>query len=111
MNTNNFKPFLPFNVKAKCFTVKQVNEYGVIKEKATGESIPFFCSFKRYGGKEEVINGIVKTISAVTIHCHYNKFIKQNSIIEIDGVRYRIISPIENVEMKNKFLSFKVIEL
>lgn len=106
-----FKPNLPFRIKAKCYKVNQRNINGRLKDEITDSYTSFFCSFKTYGGTEVVENGVMKVLPTGTIHTFYNKNIGQTSVIEIGGFKYKIISPIENIDMRNMYYVFKVVKI
>lgn len=74
---------------------------------ATGETI--YINFKSYGGTESAVNGVISVIDTALITTWYRSDIKANCRIKLEsGAVYEIISEPENIEMQNKYLTFKV---
>lgn len=73
----------------------------------TGEQI--FINFKSYGGTESTVNGVISVIDTALVTTWYRADIKANCRIKLEsGAVYEIISEPENIEMQNKYLTFKV---
>lgn len=74
---------------------------------ASGEQI--FINFKSYGGTETAVNGVISVVDTALITTWYRDDIKANCRIKLDnGAVYEIISEPENIELQNKYLTFKV---
>ena len=71
---------------------------------------PFFGSFKTYGGSESLSNDVLTVFDTAIIDTWYDPEITTDCQILIceTGKRYRIISEPENIDMRHKFMQFKV---
>lgn len=73
----------------------------------SGDTI--YINFKSYGGTETSTNGIISIIDTALITTWYRADIKANCRLKLSsGAVYEIISEPENIEMQNKYLTFKV---
>lgn len=75
-----------------------------------GDSIRFNCNFKAYGGTETVRDGVTVIEDTAQITCFYHPLIIGNChIIRLrDGAEYEIIGEPDNIEQRNRYLTFKV---
>ena len=68
-----------------------------------------YCNFKSYGGTESAVNGVISVIDTAHIVTWYRPDIRANCRVKLEsGAVYEIISDPENIELQNRFLSFKV---
>ena len=89
--------------------------YGV--PKATYPAIEngelFYGSFRTFGGTERDVNGQYAVENTATIETWYRADIKADCRIGVPatGKVYRILGAPENIEMRNQYLSIKVIAI
>lgn len=106
---SEYKPATPFNVPGQYFPVTgQTNIKGVIKNTYAETGTTFYCSFRTFGGTEISNNGVTVIQDTATIETWYDPNIKANCKIVIGGINYEILGVPENIEMRNKWLKFKV---
>jgi hypothetical protein len=74
------------------------------------ESRTFFGSFRTYGGSENLSNEVLTIFDTAIIDTWYNPDIKQDCRILVleTGKEYNIISVPENIDMRHKYMQFKV---
>lgn len=70
----------------------------------------FYGSFKTYGGTERSDNGVYSIEDTAVVECVYRTDITSDCRIinALSGAIYEIIGEPENLEMRNRFLRFKV---
>lgn len=104
----DFKAHTPYNVPA--FLLVPTTEYikGVPKKSFTAETEPFFCSFRSFGGTETQVNGVTVVENTATVETWYDPRITSGCNIRVADLDYEILGTPENVEMRNKWLVFKV---
>lgn len=96
------KLLIPTESKVKGTTVKAFPD---------PSNVPvFFGSFRTYGGTENLSNNIYTVFDTAIIDTWYNPSITNDCRILIceTGAVYDIISVPENIEMRYKFMQFKV---
>lgn len=100
------KILVPETEKAKGVPVKKYPE----PDKLNDDDYLFFGSFKTYGGTETIVNGIVTIIDTAVIETWYRPDIKSNCRIFVIPMNreYEIISPPENIGLRNRYLKFKI---
>lgn len=82
---------------------------GVEKPAYPQTGVLIYCNFKSYGGTETAVNGVISVIDTALVVTWYRPDIIGDCRIKLEnGAVYNIISEPENVEMQNKYLSFKV---
>ena len=54
------------------------------------------------------MNGVLVVENTATIETWFTTNIKASTQIEIDGLRYELLTKPENIAMRNKWLRFKV---
>lgn len=71
---------------------------------------PFFGSFRTYGGSENASNDVLTIFDTAIIETWFNPEITADCHIYVceTGKEYRIISEPENIDMRHKFMQFKV---
>lgn len=104
---SNFKQHTPYNVPAKILMPDKEKIKGVSK-KTYKEIDTFFCSFRTFGGTEKTVNNLLAVENTAVVETWYRPDIKSDCVVEIDGTKYEIISPPENINMQNRVLVFKV---
>ncbi len=68
-----------------------------------------FCNVKTFGGTESINAGMLTIISTAQITTFYRTDVKHHDKIKLpDGTFWRIISEPENIELRDKFMMFKV---
>lgn len=104
-----FKPSFPYNVPMWVFIPQYVTAKGSTKKvlPKTGELI--YCGFKTYGGTENTSNGILTVEDTAIIETYFRPDITSACEVRTEnGARYEIISEPENIDMRNRYLKFKV---
>lgn len=83
---------------------------GVLKKTYEPDGITRFCNFSTYGGTERDVNGVLVIEDTAQIVAWYEPDITAADHIRIldTGAEYEIISPPENIELRNLEMSFKV---
>lgn len=105
----NYRPSLPFNVPAflkVCTGTKSVK--GVKVKTFAPETIPFFCSFRTFGGTEIQTDDIIAIENTAVVETWYDPRFTANCNVLVNDVEYEIISTPENINMQNQFVKFKL---
>ncbi len=110
-----FKPSAPFNVPMKLLIPTEQVVTGTTKKvfplpSEVPDDCLFFGSFRKFGGTENIQNGVFTIIATAVIDTWYRPDIKANCriyICETDQV-YEVISDPEDINMRHQFLQFKV---
>lgn len=70
----------------------------------------FFGSFKTYGGTEETVNGVVTIKDTAIVNTWFRDDITSDCRVYVlqTGRIYDVISPPENIDMRNIFMQFKL---
>ena len=107
-----YKPKLDNPVPMKLQIPAYSSDYGVTKKTypAAADGILFYGTFKTYGGTERTDNGMYMIEDTASIECVFRPDIKSDCRIVLlqSGGVYDIINEPENVNMRNKYLIFKV---
>lgn len=101
----------PFNVRYRLLKPVYERINGVMQVSYDMDSEPeyIFCSVRSYGGTERTINGEWSIRDTLTVQTYYRPDITaQSAIMDESGAIWRMLNTPENVDMKNKFLQFKV---
>lgn len=77
--------------------VKTYEEVGIIH-----------CSFKTYGGTENISNDLLVVEDTATVITWFRPDITSNSVIRLGDKNYEVIGEPENLDMRNQYLKFKV---
>lgn len=105
-----YKP-LPFNVPVTLQIPKTVTAKGSTKKVYTNLGI-VFCSFRTFGGTETTVNGALSVENTAVIETWYNPDINADCrVVTADGNVYEILGTPENIEMRFKWLRFKIREI
>lgn len=77
------------------------------------KGILIFGSFKTFGGTERQVDGAYAVENTATVETWFRPDIRSNCRIGVPatGAVYDILGEPENIEMRNQFLKFKVIEV
>lgn len=77
------------------------------------DGILFYGSFKTFGGTEREVDGAYSVENTATVETWFRPDIRSNCRIGIPatGAVYDILGEPENINMRNQFLKFKLIEV
>lgn len=108
----NFKPKVPFNVPMKILVPLSTSVLGVVTKSFTDpeDSELFFGSVRKFGGTENVEDGIYTLIDTATIDTWYRPDIKGNCRIYMceTGEVYELSGDPEDIDMRHQYLQLKV---
>lgn len=105
-----FKPSLPYSTPIELLIPTYATVKGVPTKTFPEKGIRLNCSFKTYGGTENIQNDLYSVIDTANVETWYRPDIKADcriKVIETDQT-YEIIGRPENIEMRNQFMKFKV---
>lgn len=102
-----YKPNEPFTVYAEVLNPTYTKVKGVQTKKYNSVG-SINCSFKTYGGTEQVINDVLTVVDTANVETWYREDITSASRIKIGSKEYEVIGEPENISMRNQFLKFKV---
>lgn len=107
----NFRPNFPFSTAILLLIPTYTNLKGVTKKEFDEKNgILLKCSFKTYGGTETINNNIYTIIDTANIETWFRPDIKSDcriKVLETEKI-YEIFGTIENIDMRNQFVKFKV---
>lgn len=107
-----YRPSLPFSTPLVLLIPTYSGTYGVQQKTfpAVADGIPFFGTFKTYGGTERDVNGIFSVEDTASIETWYRPDITSGCRIAIAGTNavYDILGEPENIDRRNQYLKFKV---
>ena len=74
------------------------------------DGLPFFASFKTYGGTEKEVNGVLSVEDTANIETWFDPAFTSGCRVAVANSRavYEIMGEPENIDMRNQFLKFKV---
>lgn len=102
-----YRPNEPFNTVAELFTVTTETVKGV--KVKTYNSVGFInCSFKTYGGTEQVVNGLYSVVDTAEVITWYRPDILSSGRIKVNDRNYEVLGSPENIDMRNQYMKFKV---
>lgn len=108
----NYKPQNTFSTPLVLLTPTYTTVNGVRKKTfpAVEDGAPFFASFKTYGGTERDVNGVYSVEDTANIETWFRPDITSGCRVAIAGTSavYDIVGEPENLDMRNKFLKFKI---
>lgn len=104
----DYKPNTPYNVPFFLMVPTTTNIKGVVKKTYIKNEIPFFCSFRTFGGSEKLVNDVIVVENTGTLETWYDPSIKADCQVEIDGQVYEILGTPENINMRNQYMVLKV---
>lgn len=112
---SEFKPALPYIVPIVFIPPIKKKIKGVLTTsyqniEEVEEKNLVFCSFKTFGGTEQIINDIYTIIDTANIETFYKPEITKGSKIVLmeSKEEYEIIGSPENINQRNQFMKFKV---
>lgn len=108
MEMADYKQHTPYNVPAIILTPDKNEKTKGVNTKKYKETGMFFCSFRTFGGTEKTVNNLLAVENTAVIETWYRPDITSDCAIAVDGVKYEIISPPENINMRNQVMKFKV---
>lgn len=110
-----FKLAAPLTTPMMLLIPTYSKEYAVDVKTYPGinDGIPINGSFRTFGGTERDVNGIYSVENTATIETWYRPDIKSNCRIGLPqtGEIYEILGEPENIEMRNQYLRFKVMQV
>lgn len=103
----SYRPKEPFSTIVELFNPTYTTVKGVtVKTMVSAGNIN--CSFKTYGGTENITNDVLAVIDTANIETWYRPDITSASQIKLGAKVYEVIGEPENIEQRNQFLKFKV---
>ena len=103
-----WKPSGPFITGAELLKPTGETTSNGVRVKTYGSGEQINVNFRTFGGTEKVINGILTVENTGTVETWFRPDIKSDCRVQIGSVCYEIIGEPENIEMRNKYLVFKV---
>jgi len=106
----DFKPSYPYNTAIELLFPVYTEELTVLQKTYPATGIYLSCSFKTYGGTENIENGILSVVSTATVETWYRPDIQSNCAIKLleTGEIFEILGRPENIDMRHQFCRFKV---
>lgn len=102
-----YRPQDPFNSTAELFETSTEVVKGVTLKKRKFLGL-INCSFKTYGGTDQVVNGLYSVVDTAEVITWYRPDITSSCGIKINDKYYEIIGTPENIDMRNQYIKFKV---
>ena len=110
-----FKPDVPFDVAMKILLpevkmVKGVKKKTYPNPNELDSSFMFFGSFRTFGGTENFSNDVYTVFDTAIIQTWFRPDITTECKIYVcnTGETYDMLTPPENINMRNQFMQFKV---
>lgn len=105
-----FTPSYPFTTSIMILKPTYTTSKGVVKKTFSDTGDIINCSFKTYGGTESNNNDIYTVIDTAVIETWFRPDITSECRIKIrsSGKVFEIIGDVENIDMRNQFLKFRV---
>lgn len=105
-----YKPAYPFSTAIELLIPTETVVKGVTKKTYPKNGIRMNCSFKTYGGTEEVKDGVYAVIDTANVEMWYRPDVTSACRIKVlqTGRMYEIIGTPENIDMRNQFLKMRV---
>ena len=107
-----YKPVEPFNVPMKLLIPTETVVSGMTKKEFTDpeNSQLFFGSFRKFGGTENIQNGVFTIIDTAVINTWFRPDIQANCRVYVceTGQVFEVISDPEDINMMHQYLQFKV---
>ena len=77
------------------------------------DGILIFGNFRTFGGTERDVNGLYSVENTANIETWYRPDIKSNCRIYVPGTGeyYDVLGEPENINMRNQYLKFKVLQI
>lgn len=104
-----YRPSLPFSAALVLYPApieKIVAGVRIKQEPNESEGIPFFGTFRTFGGTEREINGIFGIEDTATVETWFRPEFKSGALVRVrqTGALYEIIGEPENINLRNQFL-------
>lgn len=95
---------------ATLLTPEIVDVLGVVRKVYQPAAVPdIFIAFKSRGGTEVIMNGVLVIIDTAEVTTWYREDLTRESRIKLDdGREYEIIGEPEDIELRHRWLRFKV---
>lgn len=110
-----YKLNAPFSVPMVLLIPTYSKGYGVDSKTYPDikDGIPFYGSFRTFGGTERNVNGLYSIENTATVETWYRPDIKSKCRIGLPqtGEIYEILGEPENINMRNQYLQFKVLQV
>lgn len=111
----SYKPSTPFDAALMLLIPTYSDSFGVPTKTfpAMENGVLIYGSFKTYGGTERDVNGVYSVENTAVIETWYRPDIKSNCRIGVPetGEVYEILGEPENINLRNQYLKFKVIQV
>lgn len=108
----NYRPSTPFSTALVLLkpTYETVSGVEVKSFPTLSQGIPFFGSFKTYGGTEQTVNGLYSIIDTADIETWFRPDITSECRIAVaeSGKVYEILGIPEDIQLRHQWLKFKV---
>lgn len=107
---SSFKPNFPFTTAISVLKPTYTTSHGVVKKNFVSSGTILNCSFKTYGGSENNNNELYTILDTAIIETWYNPILTSDCRIKViqTNKEYEILGEIENIDMRNQFVKFKV---
>lgn len=112
---SEYRPKEPFNTKLAILKPQTVTAKGSTKKRYPDiseieEEDKIFASFRTFGGTETTSNDMLVVEDTANIETWYRPDIKSDCRIAVaeTGATYEVIGEPEDINMRHKFLKFKV---
>lgn len=106
-----YKPKRTFNTTFMVLnpTVSKVNNR-IVKNYPEQSDLLINASYVTFGGSELIVNNVISVVDTGTIETWYRPDITADSRLYCVANRktYEVMGDVENIEMRNQFLKFKV---
>ena len=104
----DFKPHTPYNVPAVLLIPTMQTIKGVRKKVYPDNGDVIYCNVRTFGGTERVVNDVIVLENTAVIETWYRPDIKADCRLLINSVPHELLGEPENINMRNKYLTFKV---
>lgn len=110
-----FKLAAPLSAPLMLLIPTYSDAYGVTSKSYPDitDGVLIYGSFRTFGGTERQVNGLYSIENTATVETWYRPDIKSDCRIGLPetGEVYEILGEPENIEMRNQYLRFKVIQV
>lgn len=104
-----FKPDLPYMTPLYYHKPEFTTVKGVSKKSYSLYGQEFYCSFKTFGGTENIVNGVTVVEDTAFIETWFNPDILSEGIVkDASGQTYEILGTPENINKRNQYMKFKI---
>lgn len=106
VHDGTFRPKEAFTTAAELYAPTKTVVKGTTKKEWTKVD-NIFCSFKTYGGTENIENNVLTVIDTATILTWYRPEIKADCRIVVAGRKYEILGEPEDISLRHQYIRFK----